>query len=253
MRVAIEGRVATVVIDRPQTRNALSPDVIDGLRRAIARSVDSGCTVLILRGSGGTLSAGADLTFLRGTLDDPAASHKYIASIGAALDELERAPLISVCVIDGYALAGGCEIVLACDLALASDRSQIGDRHLEYGLLPGAGGSVRMSRAMPPAAARRLLLTGDMIGAEEALRLGLISHIAAVGQLEEMLENLTTRLATRPPDAIREMKRLHRVALATHPASAAVEERNALLAHLSSATVREGLSAFAERRTPRFT
>ena len=133
----IDGAVARVTLDRPHTRNALSPDVISGLRAAIAAVSAAQCSVMVLRGSGGTLSAGADLKYLRGILDDPGALRAYITSIGDTVQLLADAPFISICVVQGYALAGGCEILLACDLAVVSEEARIGDRHLEYGLLPG--------------------------------------------------------------------------------------------------------------------
>jgi hypothetical protein len=153
----VNGAVGRVVIDQDSTRNALSPAVITGLDAAI----DAGCAAVVVRGTGGTLSAGADLKFLRKVLDDESALRDYITSIGGTLDRLEAAPFVSICVVDGYTVAGGCEIMLACDLSVVSEQAKIGDRHLEYGLLPGAGGSVRLTQAVasaigpPPALYRR--------------------------------------------------------------------------------------------------
>ena len=172
VEVDVDGNVARVVIDRPQAKNALSPAVLAGLVAATEVAVDAGCSVLVLRGAGGTLSAGADLTHLESVRHDRAALTGYLTAIGAAVDRLETAPLVTVGVVEEYALAGGCEILLACDLAVVSEEARIGDRHLEYGLLPGAGGSVRLPRALPGALARRLLLTGEMIDGATAARWG---------------------------------------------------------------------------------
>jgi enoyl-CoA hydratase len=252
VRVTIEGRVARATIDNQPARNALSPPVITGLEQAIRQTSDAGCHVLVVRGAGGNLSSGADLRHLRSIQEDPAGTRQYIASIGEALDALEAAPFISVCVVDGYALAGGCELLLAADLSVASTTAQIGDRHLEYGLLPGAGGSVRMSRALPPAFARRLLYTGEIISGSDAAAAGLVSLVAPPENLETAVNVLVERLSSRPLDALQHMKLLHRMAVLSEPRAALDNEREVLLAHLPGSTVREGLEAFATHRTPVF-
>jgi enoyl-CoA hydratase/carnithine racemase len=249
----VDGMVARLLIDHEPAQNALSPDVLTGLSAAIDAAVDAGCSVLVVRGAGGTLSAGADLKFLREVLHDESGLRSYITAIGRTLDRLESAPLVSVCVVDGYALAGGCEVLLACDLAVVSDQARIGDRHLEYGLLPGAGGSVRLTRAVAPAIARRLLYSGEIIDGETAARFGLVSHAVPAAELDDTVDRLVARLARHGADALEQMKRLHRNALTADPACAINDERETLLAHLRGATAREGLAAFAERRTPAFT
>lgn len=252
MRVDVAGRVATITLDNAAALNALSPNVVAGLLGAVDRVTEAGCSVAVVRGAGGTLSAGADLTHLRTVLDDEAAVQAYVTAIGTALDRLAAAPFVSVCVVDGYAVAGGCEIMLACDLAVAGEDAAIGDRHLQYGLLPGAGGSVRLTRSLPPVLARRLLYTGEILDGRTAWEFGLVSHVAEAAELESTVDMLVARLARHAPDALAAMKRLHRTASTVDPATAIDAERSVLLAHLRSATVREGLSAFAERREPDF-
>ncbi|MQA79710.1 MAG: enoyl-CoA hydratase/isomerase family protein [Streptosporangiales bacterium] len=250
--VEIDGSVGRVTINRPEARNALSPSVVAGLDAAIDVALEAGCGVVVLRGVDGTLSAGADLKHLLAVVDEPEALRCYITSIGATLDRLEAAPFVSVCVVDGYAVAGGCEILVACDLAVVSETSTIGDRHLEYGLVPGAGGSVRLTRALPPMQARRLLYTGEMIDGRTAARLGLVSHAVPAADVDATVDALVARLDRHGPDALALMKRLHANARAVEPARAVTEERDALLDHLGSATAREGLAAFAEGRGPDF-
>jgi enoyl-CoA hydratase len=250
--LTVEGRAGHAVIERAGRLNALSPEVVEGLSACIEQATEQGLPVLTIRGSGGTISAGADLPFLRSILRDADAVRAYITSIGAVLDRLEAAPFISVCVLDGYALAGGCEILLACDLAVVSDRSRIGDRHLEYGLLPGAGGSVRLSRALPPALARRLLYTAEIIDGTTAGQLGLVSHVAPAAELDTTVGDLVARLCRHDPQALERMKRLHQQAMTSNPAAAQATEREILLRHLTGPAAAEGLAAFAERRQPAF-
>lgn len=252
VRTVIEGRVARVLVDREPARNALSPDVLAGLGAAVDAALDARCSVFVLRGAGGSLSAGADLPHLRTLLGDPCATDAYIGSIGAVLDRIEAAPFVSVAVVDGYALAGGFEILLATDLAVAADDARIGDRHLEYGLLPGAGSSVRLPRAVPAPLARRLLLTGEIVDGATAAAWGLVSHHAPADRLEACVEDLVTRLSRHSPAALAAMKAMYRRGPDVPPPQALADERAALVAHLESPTIAEGLAAFAERRAPDF-
>lgn len=248
----MQRRVARVLIDRPAARNALSPAVLSGLDAAVDAALQDWCSVFVLCGAGGHLSAGADLGHLRSLLGDEAAVTGYITSIGAVLDRIEAAPFVSIAVVNGYALAGGLEVLLACDLAVAADDAAIGDRHLEYGLLPGAGSSVRLPRALPGARARRLLYTGEMIDGATAAAWGLVSHSVPAGQLDDAVEALVGRLARHSPAALAGMKEMYRAGRDTPMAEARAAEQAALVTHLASVTVGEGLAAFAERRLPDF-
>lgn len=247
-----DGTVGRIVLDRPTVGNALSPSVIIGLGAAIDAATDVGCRAVVVRGAGGNLSVGADLTYLRQVLDDRLALRSYIMSIGDALDRLAAASFVSICVVDGYALAGGCELMLASDLSVASDQAKIGDRHLEYGLLPGAGGSVRLTRAVPPAVAGRLLYTGDIIDGRTAAGFGLVSYSVRADQLDAEVDRLVARLRRHPGEALAAMKRLHTYAKTEEPVQAIAAERETLLRYLDGPQAREGLAAFAERRGPDF-
>jgi enoyl-CoA hydratase/carnithine racemase len=152
-----DGPVLRATIDRPQARNAISPSVTEGLEAAVRRARESGAKVLVLRGSGGNFCAGADLAFVLPTIDQPNAMDadgpfgEFIQRLNDVLLEIEAAPFVSVAVVEGFALAGGCELLLACDVVVADEAARIGDRHLELGLLPGGGGSVRLHKALTPA------------------------------------------------------------------------------------------------------
>jgi enoyl-CoA hydratase/carnithine racemase len=249
----VDGAVARALIDRPAAKNALSPAVLDGLDAAVDAAADAGCSVLVVSGAGGTLSAGADLPHLETLLRDRAALMAYIASIGAVLDRIEAAPFVSVAVVGEYALAGGCEILLACDLAVVAENARIGDRHLEYGLLPGAGGSVRLPRALPAAQARRLLFTAEMIDGATAARWGLASHAVPAAELDAAVDALVARLARHSGEALRRMKRMYRDSTALPAPQALEAERAALVEHLmTSPAAAEGLAAFGSGRAPDF-
>jgi enoyl-CoA hydratase/carnithine racemase len=244
---------AEITLTRERALNALSPDLLAGLADAVERVTAAGCPVAVVRGRGPALSAGADLPHLLGLLDDPAAVRDYIASIGTVLDALEAAPFVSLCVVDGYGVAGGCELMLACDLVVAGSDARLGDRHMEYGLLPGAGGSVRLPRALPAALARRLLYTGEIIDGDTAAAWGLVGWSVPPGEVERTVADVVARLLRHAPTALRTMKELE--------AQARVRPYRDALAHEVEVAAdyigrhpdgREGLAAFREKRPPRF-
>ncbi|MDQ4115098.1 MAG: enoyl-CoA hydratase/isomerase family protein [Actinomycetota bacterium] len=240
-------------IDRPEARNALAPSVLEGLLAAIDRVERDGHPVLVVRGSGGALSAGADLTHLLSLVDDHDAVGRYVADIGEVNLRVESCPAVSIAVIDGFALAGGCELLLSCDLGVVTARARIGDRHLEYGLLPGAGGSVRLPQSLPGPLARRLMLTGEMVDGETAYAWGLASHLVAEpDRLDAELDQLLARLGRHSPTALRGMKRMYRDGAALPHRAALGHELDLFLEHLTTPTVDEGLRAFRDGRAPSF-
>ncbi len=206
--IARDGSVVRATIDRPEARNAISPAVIEGLEAAVRTARETEAKVLVLRGTGGTFCAGADLDFVLSTIDQPGAFDDggafaaFISRLNGVLADIETAPFASVAVVDGFALAGGCEVLLACDVVVADEAARIGDRHLELGLLPGGGGSVRLYKAISPARARWLLLSGEMISGREAAEWGLVTRAVPGDRLTEEAEAMIARLAARTASAL---------------------------------------------------
>jgi enoyl-CoA hydratase len=244
---------AEITLTRERALNALSPGLLAGLRTAIDDVTRAGCPVAVVRGRGPALSSGADLPHLLGLMEDPGAVREYIASIGVVFDALEAAPFVSLCVVDGYGVAGGCELMLACDLVVASTEARLGDRHMEYGLLPGAGGSVRLPRALPAALARRLMYTGEIIDGATAAAWGLVGWVAPPEELDETVSGIVTRLLRHSPIALRTMKRLEAQGRERSHRHALENELTVASAYIAEhPDAREGLSAFREKRAPTF-
>ena len=245
------GVVLRATIDRPEARNAISPSVVDGLEAAVRRARDVDARVLVIRGAGGTFSAGADLAFVLSTIDQPGAIEdggafaSVIRRLNDVLDEIEAAPFASVAVVDGFALAGGCEILLACDVVVADEAARIGDRHLELGLLPGGGGSVRLYRALSPARARWLLLSGEMISGREAAEWGLVTRAVPRGELDGAAEAMIARLASRSGDALAGAKEMIAAVRDVPVADGLAAEQRIFLDHMAkSEDVRAALARF---------
>ena len=248
-----EGSVLRATIDRPEARNAISPSVIEGLEAAVRAARETDARVLVLRGAGGTFCAGADLGFVLPTIDEPGALEdngafaEFIRRLNAVLLDIESAPFASVAVVEGFALAGGCEILMACDVVVADEAARIGDRHLELGLLPGGGGSVRLSKAVSPARARWLLLSGEIISGREAAEWGLVTRAVSGEQLDEVAEAMIARLAGRSGDALSAAKEMIS-AVRDIPVAEAIEaERRIFLDHMAkNEDVRANLARFLQ-------
>lgn len=250
-----EGRAVFATIARPNVRNCIDEQVLDGLERAVDLAEESRARVLVLRGSGGHFSAGMDLALVRSLLDDPAAFERLIARLVSVARRLESGPFASVAVVEGFALAGGCELLLACDISIASTTARIGDCHLESGLVPGAGGAVRLPRGLAPARSNYLLLTGETVDGQTAAEWGLVSRCVPHDELEATVSKLVERLATRSGEAIRGVKEiaLHSRGADVGSAEASRFEFERFLEHLKhSSDAREGITAFAEKRKPVF-
>lgn len=244
--------VVSAVIDRPAAKNAINSGVIDGLAAAVDLAEEGHAKALIFRGAGGTFCSGADLREVDRIRADPGLVEKFMTRLGEVLDRIESASFPTVAVVEGYAVAGGCELLLACDVVIASTTARIGDRHVEYGLAPAAGGSVRLSRHLPKARANYLLVTGEMLSGEEAAAWGLATIAVEPDDVDMALREIARRLASRSVGALAATKRMiensHRL-----PRGEALHlERAIFVRHLASDDAVEGLTAFRERRKPVF-
>jgi enoyl-CoA hydratase len=239
--------VLLLTLDRPDKRNA-----VDGTTsRAIAAALDDldadpAFAVGVLTGAGGTFCAGMDLkAFLDG--DAPEVPGR---GFGGLTQAPPAKPLIAA--VEGYALAGGCELVLACDLVVAAGDAVFGLPEVGLGLIAGSGGLLRLPHRIPRAVAAELALTGDRFTAADAHRWGLVNRIVSPGSAREAAVELASRVARNAPLALAATKRL--LAASDLPADEAwVRQQTELDAIKATADAREGAQAFAERRTPRWT
>lgn len=256
VRIEVRDRAVVATISRPSVRNCIDEHVLDGLERALDLAEEQRARVLVLRGDGGHFCAGMDLALVRSLLDDLSAFGRVISRLVAIAGRLESGPFATVAVVEGFALAGGCELLLACDISIASTTARIGDCHLESGLVPGAGGAVRMPRTLTKARSNYLLLTGKTIDGRTAADWGLVSRCVSPEDLEGQVEELIERLASRSGDAIRTTKELvlYSSGADVGIAEAARCEFERFGEHFKdSPDPREGIDAFVEKRRPVFT
>ena len=252
VQVERDGRVAVVALDRPQQLNAIGGEVLRRLARVLDElAVDGGVGALVITGNGRAFSAGADIAEF-GALEDADEFRSWIEQFTATYDQVERFPKPTVAAIDGVALGGGFELVLACDLRIASHRARFGLPEIKLGLLPGGGGTQRLVRQVPRAVAAQMILTGEPLPADDALRYGLVNRVVADGDARSAAVELARSLADGPAAALAAAKRLLRDGPATDLDRAIVLERETVAPLFETPDAREGVLSFLQKRPPRF-
>jgi enoyl-CoA hydratase len=250
IRIEKADRIATVTVDRPDKLNALDHETIQELRDAFAAlGVDAEVGVIVLTGAGEkAFIAGADIGGLskQGVLDG-----KQNARHGQALTlAIESCPRPVIAAINGYALGGGLEMALACDMRFASTKARLGLPEVSLGIIPGYGGTQRLARLVGTGKALEMVLTGDPVPAEEALRVGLVNGVFEPAELIEGVRNIAARILSRGPTAVGIAKQAVRRGIHL-PLADGLELEADLFGMISStAEMKEGMQAFLEKRKP---
>ena len=241
-----------VTLDRPEARNALSRAVNLELRRlAVELGTDREVRAVVLSGAGGAFSAGADLKERRGVA--AADSGPYVDAIAGAINAWAEMPRPTIAAMSGAALGGGLELALACDFRIASEDAVMGLLEVRLGIMPGAGGTQRLTRLLGVARAKELVLTGRRIDARRALEIGLVSRVVPVAELRAAAEELAAELSACAPLSIAKAKEAIDLGAGLPIDQALALERRCYDVTLASEDRNEGLRAFAEKRPPRFT
>lgn len=252
VRTELRGKVLWVHLQRPEVLNAINADMAEGLDAALDRAAEKDVRALVIRGTGRAFCAGADLVQVPGEVVDTDKMAETVDRIAAVVERIAAFPKPVVAGVNGIAAAGGLEIILACDMVVAAEGARIADAHSNYGLLPGAGGSARLPRAVGTAMAKRLMFTGEFVPAEQLVACGFVTEIVPADQLDSRLEELSDSLALRSPRVMAAMKQLANESLELSLAQACKAESVALRAYLKTPDVHVGLAAFREGRRPEF-
>ncbi|MEU9078551.1 enoyl-CoA hydratase [Kitasatospora sp. NPDC048538] len=243
------GRVGVITLDRPKALNALNTTLMNEVVAAAEEfDRDREVGALVVTGSEKAFAAGADIKEMQ-SLDFVDA---YLGDWFAAWDRFGALRKPVVAAVAGYALGGGCELAMLCDVLLAADTAKFGQPEIKLGVIPGIGGSQRLTRAVGKAKAMELCLTGRMMGAEEAERAGLVSRIVPADQL--LTEALATAeaVAAMSAPAVAMLKESVNRAFETTLAEGVRFERRLFHATFATADQKEGMAAFAEKRLPEF-
>ncbi len=247
-----EEGIVTATLNRPEKLNALNRELIESLANTVRDlSADASVRVLVLTGAGEkAFAAGADIEAMRAMTPAQAKGFADLGHrVGAALEAAHFAVLGA---INGFALGGGCELALACDFLYASDRAKFGQPEVNLGVIPGFGGTQRLSRRVGAGRARELCFTGDIIDAEEAKRIGLVNAVVPGAELLSKVADVAKKIASKGPLAIAQCKR---VMLRGEDVALGVAnelEAQAFAGLFGSHDQREGMGAFLEKRKAAF-
>ena len=250
LRVELADAVATITIDRSPV-NAVNLELIDDFLTAVSGLAgEAAARALVITGVAGRFCAGADIAMMR---DVSRANHERVrrwVDVQAALEGLAK-PVIAA--INGYALGGGAELVLACDYRWMAADAAIGFPEIGLGIFPGAGGTQRLTRLLGPARALDVMISGRRLTSAEALEAGLVQRVVAPDALAPDVRAFARDLAAKPTRAIGLLKRCVYGGLGTPLAEGLELERRAVFEVIATRDAAEGLDAFLEKRVPRFT
>lgn len=246
----VEGGMGIIKINRPDARNALNSQVLSEIQKALDKfQQDKDVGVVVFTGVGEkSFAAGADISELRErTMVDALSS--YMQNVYGELEGYEK-PTIAA--INGFALGGGCELAMACDIRIASENAKLGLPEVTLAIIPGAGGTQRLSRLVGKGKATEMILTGAIIDAEEAHRIGLVSKVTAPEDLMQAVREIAQTILKKGPLAIRLAKLAIQSGSETDQKTGLVIEKLAQAVLLSTEDKREGTTAFLEKREPHF-
>jgi enoyl-CoA hydratase/carnithine racemase len=254
VRYTVEREVATITLNRPEARNAFSPEMITLWRQFLEEAkADDGVRIIIVTGKGDTFCSGGDIRDMaEGKLkswDMKQFLWEGVHRIVLTMEDLDK-PVIAA--VNGAAMGAGLDMALMCDLRVCSDKAKLAESYIMMGLVPGDGGAYFLPRVVGLPKALELLLTGDAVGADEALRIGLVNRVVPHGRLMEEAVALAEKIASRPPLAIRMMKRAVHQGL-TSSLRAHLDYISSQLALLSETKDhQEAARSFLEKRKPVF-
>jgi len=249
LTLAVDGRLATLTVNRPDVRNALDTETVQEFHRALGEVRQERCTVLIVTGAGDkAFVSGADINAIRQRTRDDA-----LASINSRLmSAIESHDAVSIAAVNGYALGGGCEVALACDLRIASANAVFGLPEPTLGIIPGAGGTQRLPRIVGLGRAKEMILTGARWDAARALEAGLVSRVVPLPELMPAARALADQVLALGPLAVKLAKAALN-ASSQMPLSAGLAFESAAQAiTFESDDKMEGTTAFLEKRKPVF-
>lgn len=251
VRLEINDGIGTIRLDRPPM-NALNTQVQEELRAAATQATaDPQVRAVIVYGGEKVFAAGADIKEM--------AEMSYVdmaersADLSSALGAFARIPKPVVAAITGYALGGGCELALACDWRVVAEDAKLGQPEIKLGIIPGAGGTQRLARLVGPARAKDLIMSGRMVDAQEALRIGLVDRVVPAAEVYDAAVALVKPYVSGPAQALRAAKLAVDGGLEMDLASGLAWESQLFAALFATDDRREGMAAFVEKRKPGFT
>ena len=246
-----EGNIAVLTVDHQEKLNALDQRVVEEIGQALLEIEAEAPRAIVVTGAGErAFIAGADIGAMSSM--DPMEAKRFSEVGHAAMALLDRSPVPTVAAINGFALGGGCEVAIACDIRIASENAVLGFPEVSLGILPGMGGTQRLPRLVGPALAKELIFTGRRLNAEEARNIGLVNRVVGQGEALGAAKELAAEIAANGPLAVRHAKAAANRSLDVDLVSGLEYEADQFALLFATEDAREGMGAFAEKRKPSF-
>ncbi len=243
--------VALLTIDRQDKLNALSPQVTEEIGQALLEIESEGPRAIIVTGAGEkAFVAGADISVMNSMT--PLEAKRFTEVGHAAMALLDRSTVPTIAAVNGFALGGGCELALACDIRIAAENALFGFPEVGLGILPGMGGTQRLPRLVGPALAKELIFSGRRIDAAEAREIGLVNRVVAQGEALNAARELAAEISANGPIAVRHAKAAANKAFDVDLISGLEYEADQFALLFATEDAREGMGAFVEKRKPQF-
>ncbi len=248
--VEIKEKVGIIKMNRPDALNALNAETLHELSKAMHNLSfeNENVRVIILTGEGKAFVAGADIAEMK---DMPPLKAREFSQLGQRVFHFiatQEKPVIAA--VNGFALGGGCELALACDIRIASDKAKLGQPEVSLGMIPGFAGTQRLSRLVGIAKAKEMIFTGDMVDAPTALSIGLVNQVVPADQLMSFCLELANKIASKGPTAVKLAKTVINQGIQANLATGSSYEKEAFGLCYSTGEPKEGMSAFLEKRKP---
>ena len=250
-----ENGIGVITVNRPEKRNALDRKTRQEMRRALTEiERDQDIQVLIITGAGDkAFVSGADINDFKELYKTPLAMYDYTSTLGQQLfSDIEKLDIPVIAMINGYCLGGGCELAVACDIRIASEKAKFGHPEISLGFIPGGGATQRLPRLIGDGRSKLLIYTGEIIDAGAAERIGLVDRVVRHNELKDAVMEVALKIVRKSPVAIRFAKKALNAGRELPQAMGLAYERT--IASLCSSTEdhREGIDAFLEKRPPKF-
>ncbi|MFQ6084756.1 MAG: enoyl-CoA hydratase/isomerase family protein [Candidatus Bathyarchaeia archaeon] len=247
-----ENGIAWLILNRPERLNALTMELFRELSSALDEIIrDDSVRTLVIMGAGDrAFSAGVDVTTFVGM--DSASALGFSQKTHAVLDKIEKYPKPIIAAINGYALGGGCELALACDFRIATEKSELGQPEIKLGIIPGGGATQRMTRIVGLARAKELIMLGDRISANKAEKIGLVNKVVPNGKLVEETKVFARRLGEGPPLALRLAKQTLGLDRRASLDDGLKFESRAFAEAMGTEDAKRGIKAFLSKKRPQF-